>query len=72
MTGRMTKILATALLAGSLLATGAQARGGGGGGFTMVMAMEDVISPAVAFTTTAMVARITRHTTGRTPAPPEW
>jgi hypothetical protein len=38
----------------------------------MAMAMEDVISPAAAFTTTAMVARITRHTTGRTPAPTEW
>src|SRR5882757_7639883 len=33
MTGRKTiMVLATALLAGSLLATGAQARGGGGGG----------------------------------------
>src|SRR4030081_3608729 len=33
MTGRRTMmVLATALLAGSLLATGAQARGGGGGG----------------------------------------
>jgi Protein of unknown function (DUF3551) len=32
MTGRTTKILATAVLAGSLIATGAQARGGGGGG----------------------------------------
>jgi hypothetical protein len=31
MTGRVMMILATALLAGSLLATGAQARGGGGG-----------------------------------------
>jgi hypothetical protein len=32
MRGRMMTILATAVLAGSLLATGAQARGGGGGG----------------------------------------
>ena len=31
MTGRTMKILATVLLAGSLLATGAQAHGGGGG-----------------------------------------
>jgi hypothetical protein len=36
---------------------------------TMAMAMEDIISVA-AFT--AMVARITRHTAGRTPAPTEW
>jgi hypothetical protein len=39
--------------------------------FTMAMAMEDIISVA-AFTTAAMVARITRHTVGRTPAPTEW
>jgi hypothetical protein len=32
MSGRVMMILATAVLAGSLLATGAQARGGGGGG----------------------------------------
>ena len=32
MRGRVMMILATAVLAGSLLATGAQARGGGGGG----------------------------------------
>src|SRR6267154_5722780 len=32
MRGRVMMILASALLAGSLLATGAQARGGGGGG----------------------------------------
>src|SRR3977135_2917930 len=32
MIGRTMKILATAMLAASLLATGAQARGGGGGG----------------------------------------
>jgi hypothetical protein len=38
---------------------------------TMAMAMEDIVS-VVAFTTTAMVARITRHTAGRTPAPTEW
>jgi hypothetical protein len=38
---------------------------------TMAMAMEDIISVA-AITTTALVARITRHTDGRTPAPTEW
>jgi hypothetical protein len=38
---------------------------------TMAMATEDIISVA-AITTTAMVARITRHTDGRTPAPTEW
>jgi hypothetical protein len=32
------------------------------------MAMEDIM----AFTTTTMVARITRHITGRTPAATEW
>ena len=32
MRGRVMKILATAVVASSLLATGAQARGGGGGG----------------------------------------
>jgi hypothetical protein len=37
----------------------------------MAMAMEDIISVA-AITTTALVARITRHTDGRTPAPTEW
>jgi hypothetical protein len=34
----------------------------------MAMAMEDVTVTA----TTALVARITRHTDGRTPAPTEW
>jgi hypothetical protein len=34
----------------------------------VTMAMEDTM----AFTTTTMVARITRPTTGRTPAPTEW
>src|ERR1700748_3344654 len=32
MRGRMMMVLASAILAGSLVATGAQARGGGGGG----------------------------------------
>jgi hypothetical protein len=36
----------------------------------MAMAIEDIISVA-AITTMAMVARITRHTDGRTPAPTE-
>jgi hypothetical protein len=71
-------ILASAVLAGSLLATDAQARGfrGGGhmGGFrgghmggsaAATVAMEDV-------TATALAARITRHTARRTPAPTEW
>jgi hypothetical protein len=35
----------------------------------ITMAMEDVVSAAI--TTTAAV-RITRHTTGPTPAPTEW
>jgi hypothetical protein len=37
----------------------------------MAMAIEDIISVA-AITATALVARITRHTDGRTPAPTEW
>jgi hypothetical protein len=36
----------------------------------MAMAMEDSIS-VTATTTTALVARITRHTDGHTPAPTE-
>jgi hypothetical protein len=35
-------------------------------------ATEDVISFAAGITTTALVARITRHTTGLTPAPTDW
>jgi hypothetical protein len=35
-------------------------------------ATEDVISFAAGISTTALVARITRHTTGRTPAPTDW
>jgi len=35
----------------------------------MAMAMEDVITVTA---TTALIARITRHTDGRTPAPTEW
>ena len=38
---RTTMVLATALLAGSLLATGAQARGGGGGGHAAPAAAQD-------------------------------
>jgi hypothetical protein len=34
----------------------------------VTMAMEDTM----AFTITTMVARITRHTTGPTPAPTKW
>ena len=37
----------------------------------MAMVMEDVIS-VTAITTTALAARITRHTAGLTPAPTEW
>ena len=36
---------------------------------TMGMAMEDVITVTAI---TALIARITRHTDGRTPAPTEW
>jgi hypothetical protein len=36
----------------------------------MAMAMEDIIS-VTATTTTALVARITQHTDGHTPAPTE-
>ena len=36
---------------------------------TMAMAMEDVTTVTA---TTASIARITRHTDGRTPAPTEW
>ena len=35
----------------------------------MAMAMEDVTTVTA---TTALIARITRHTDGRTPAPTEW
>src|SRR5713226_2761072 len=38
----------------------------------ITLAVEDVISSAAAFTTTALVARITSHTADRTPAPTEW
>ena len=37
----------------------------------MAMAMDDVIT-VTAITATALIARITRHTDGRTPAPTEW
>jgi hypothetical protein len=55
-------ILASAVLAGSLLATGAQARGGGGGGGG------HGASVGVAFTAMAPIARTTVHTPGHTPA----
>jgi hypothetical protein len=35
------------------------------------LAMEDIVSLAAAFTTMALVAKITRHIAGRTPAPIE-
>src|SRR2546430_5295720 len=37
----------------------------------ITLVVNDVISLTAAFTTTASVARITRHTTGRTPATTE-
>ena len=37
----------------------------------MAMAMDDVIT-VTAITATALIARITRHTDGRIPAPTEW
>ena len=90
MRGRAMMILASAVLAGSLLATGAQARGGGVAvaaaaaiwvalaepmwellaAATSTWALEDVASLAAA--TTALIARITGHTLGHTPALTEW